>query len=99
MEFQEEFDTCAARELLEETGLKGNHTPIFEHAVNTIFPHGAHYVTIFMKVVCSHDQIPQTCEPHKCEGWVFVDWEDLKTYDHVFLPLRKLIETGYLPTL
>lgn len=48
LEFGESFETCAAREVLEETGITLNDVR-FLTAVNNIMPaEGKHYVTIFM---------------------------------------------------
>jgi 8-oxo-dGTP diphosphatase len=48
LEFGESFETCAARELLEETGLQ-IHNLQFLTAVNSVFEkENKHYITIFM---------------------------------------------------
>jgi hypothetical protein len=50
LEYQEGFEGCAARELQEETGIEVEPSCTrFAHAVNTVFPDGRHYVTIFMQ--------------------------------------------------
>lgn len=48
LEFGESWETCAAREVLEETGLVVTNAR-FASAVNSVFGNTAHYVTIFMR--------------------------------------------------
>ena len=38
----------------------------------------------------------QNLEPHKCEGWEWVQWPNVPA--PVFLSLAHLLETGYDPT-
>ena len=44
----ESWEACAAREVMEETGLEVSKVR-FESAVNSIFAPDKHYVTIFMR--------------------------------------------------
>lgn len=54
LEFGESFDTCAKREILEETGLKIGGVRYLT-ATNSVFEaEGKHYVTIFMAGVVSN---------------------------------------------
>jgi 8-oxo-dGTP diphosphatase len=61
LELNESFEECAARELLEETGIDVPTSEFrFLTAVNTVFPEsGKHYVTIFMGVKVAGDAEPQ----------------------------------------
>ncbi|KAH8674150.1 NUDIX hydrolase domain-like protein [Xylariales sp. PMI_506] len=88
LEFGEEPEECAARELLEETGLRVSvddappppHGPRFFTAVNSCMPaDGKHYVTLFMVCERADDNAdePRVMEPDKCEGWEWVTWADL----------------------
>ena len=55
LEFGESFETCAEREILEETGLKIRDIR-FLTATNSVFKaEGKHYVTIFMAAVVSNE--------------------------------------------
>lgn len=61
LEFCESFEECAAREVLEETGLKVDKT-VFETCTNNIFdePTGKkHYVTVFMSASIRHGEEPE----------------------------------------
>lgn len=57
----------------------------------------AHYATIFMETCCSAlNTEPQTLEPHKCEGWMWVRYDDMPK--PLFLPLETLLMSkGYRP--
>jgi len=105
LEFGETFQECAAREVLEETGLRVDVEKIrFLTATNDVMgSEGKHYVTIFM--VCERSEEDEgvdarVMEPEKCEGWEWVSWEELvgwieKTAGEeerkVFLPLVSLV--------
>lgn len=79
LEFGETLEECAAREVLEETGLEISE-PKFLTATNNYMPaDGKHYVTLFMVCARKNDrEAPQVLEPHKCESWDWVSWEKLQ---------------------
>ncbi|QQK42840.1 NUDIX hydrolase domain-like [Penicillium digitatum] len=80
LEFGESFETCAARETLEETGLKIQNVR-FLNATNSIMKmENKHYITIFMGGVCEEGVDPQVIEPEKCEGWEWISWDELRIY-------------------
>ncbi|XP_004298314.1 PREDICTED: nudix hydrolase 1-like [Fragaria vesca subsp. vesca] len=87
----ESFEECAARELKEETGVEVDKLE-FVTVTNNLFldePKPAHYVTIFMRAgMKDPDQVPQTVEPDKCEGWGWYEWDDLPK--PLFWPLEKM---------
>ena len=103
LELGESFHSCASRELEEETGLKipGDRFA-FHYAVNTVFPSGEHYVTIFMRVEVdstSRDTV-KNMEPEKNHGWEWVPISSVHTLEPLFLPLKKALdEGGILATL
>lgn len=78
LEFSEDLETCASREVLEETGLIVTDVR-FLTAVNTYMPEdNKHYITVFMVCVREGEgREPLNLEPEKCEGWEWVSWEDL----------------------
>jgi 8-oxo-dGTP diphosphatase len=63
LEMHESFEECAARELLEETGINVPSKQFhFLTAVNTSFyESGKHYATMFMGVVVPEDADPRVC--------------------------------------
>ena len=81
LEFGETPEHCAARGVMEETGLKISNLR-FLTATNDYMPtEGKHYITLY--VVCSRDDEndePQVLEPYKCEGWEWASWADLLTW-------------------
>lgn len=76
LEFGETLETCAARELTEETGLKASNVR-FLTATNDYMPADQkHYVTMFM--VCEREDEcaePRVLEPDKCLAWEWIDWK------------------------
>ncbi|QDS73415.1 hypothetical protein FKW77_008328 [Venturia effusa] len=80
----ESFATCAARELLEETGIEVKESEIhFLTAGNNVFvKEGKHYVTIAMGVMLRSARAylePKVLEPEKCDGWQWISWKELRT--------------------
>ena len=70
LEMGESWESCAAREVLEETGLEVSYLR-FETAVNSIFAPDKHYVTIFMRgevaeVICWPIAIKNTALQVSC---------------------------------
>ncbi|KAL8686947.1 MAG: hypothetical protein Q9224_005294 [Gallowayella concinna] len=78
LEFGETPEICAAREVLEETGLTVMNVR-FLTLTNDFMPDdNKHYITLFM--VCERENAtaePENMEPDKCEAWEWASWEDL----------------------
>ncbi|KAI8467795.1 MAG: NUDIX hydrolase domain-like protein [Monoraphidium minutum] len=93
LEFGEQFEECAVREVEEETGLKI--TGVRLAAVeNVVFESGgAHYVVIFMRGVAAPGAEPRVLEPTKCTAWRWATWADLPA--QLFQPLRQLAARGF----
>lgn len=91
LEFGEELEECAVREVLEETGIriknikKGPFT-------NDKFEEGKHYITIFM-ISEYHSGEVRVMEPEKCKEWKWLNWSELP--ENLFLPIRNLINSGF----
>ncbi|MCO5592106.1 hypothetical protein L7F22_046101 [Adiantum nelumboides] len=96
LEFGETWEECAAREVLEETGLV-IHNVRFAGVTNTIMLKERrpwHYVTIFMQgELLDPTQEPQNLEPDKCHGWEWVEWPSIP--EPVFEPLQTLLKSNY----
>jgi 8-oxo-dGTP diphosphatase len=76
LEFGEAVEQCAAREVMEETGL---HVQVVARGPYTsnIFPEeGKHYVTLFV-VARALTGIPVVREPSRCSAWRWFSWSEL----------------------
>ena len=94
LEAFEEVETCAAREVEEETGLRitGLQRGPF---TNDHFPaEQRHYVTLYM-IADAADGEPVVREPEKCAEWRWCEWDALPT--PLFLPIENLRSQGYRP--
>ncbi|KAL1863247.1 hypothetical protein Plec18170_000079 [Paecilomyces lecythidis] len=80
LEFGETFEECAAREILEETGLALEDLRFLTATNNVMKAENKHYITIFMGgTVVGDKPEPQLLEPEKCEGWEWVTWDDVRS--------------------
>ncbi|HEY4254721.1 MAG TPA: NUDIX hydrolase [Chlamydiales bacterium] len=87
LEFGETIEQCAARELLEETGLKALSLEVGPWT-SDLFENEKHYITFF---VFAHEfqGTPTLMEQDKCEGWQWFDWKNLPT--PLFAPVTSLL--------
>jgi len=92
LEFGESLEQCAAREVLEETGL-ALHDLTQGTFSNDLFE-GRHYVTLFMLARADGGE-PQVLEPDKCERWAWHRWSALPA--PLFQPLASILRAGYVP--
>lgn len=70
LEKNETFEKCAAREVMEETGIEIENINTLT-VINDIFPRdGLHYATIFVIADYKNGEVVNK-EPEKCAGW---DW-------------------------
>jgi 8-oxo-dGTP diphosphatase len=92
LEYGESLELCAAREVMEETGLvvRGIRPVTF---TNDIFAaEGKHYVTLYM--LADYDGgTPEVREPHKCVCWEWFSWDALPR--PLFLPIENLLRAGF----
>lgn len=84
LDFGETWDQCVLREIAEECGehFKAVIRPYSKNRLeyfitNDIMPqYGKHYITIFVVADWKEGE-PVNCEPHKCEGWEWMTFEEL----------------------
>ncbi|CZR60791.1 related to ADP-ribose pyrophosphatase [Phialocephala subalpina] len=115
LEFGETPEKCAAREVLEETGLRVSNIQFMTATNDIMEADGKHYITLFMVCVRENDiHTPQVLEPEKCEGWEWIRWEDLMAWvkraseardsgvgRKLFMPMLNLVSQrpSIIPTL
>ncbi|MGD9684062.1 MAG: NUDIX hydrolase [Candidatus Obscuribacterales bacterium] len=87
LEFGESFAQCAAREVLEETGLAVDEIE-FLTVGNYLFG-DRHYVDVDM-IARSHEGEPRVMEPDKVESWDWYGMDDLPS--PLFIVTRRMIE-------
>ncbi|GAX84952.1 hypothetical protein CEUSTIGMA_g12373.t1 [Chlamydomonas eustigma] len=97
LEYGEKFEECAAREVLEETGITLRSSDIkFAYATTDVFQElQKQYVTIFMQAQVPEETKATLVEPEKCESWEWVPWGSLPS--PLFKPLQTLTETTFSP--
>jgi len=88
LEFGEELQKCAARELEEETGIVVSANQFRQICVtNDVFP-DKHYITLHY-VVTGVRAKPKLMEHNKCAGWLWFDLDRLPT--NLFLSAQNLL--------
>ena len=95
LEFGESWESCARREVLEETGVSQITGLKLLHVTNDpMLGENKHYVTLFMAGVIDDGAEVNNLEPNKCEGWEEFTLDDLRTSDKLFGPLKMLVENN-----
>jgi 8-oxo-dGTP diphosphatase len=97
LEFGETIETCASRELMEETGIKALSFQLGPWTSDLI-DEDKHYVTLFV-LVDQFEGEPRALEPHRCEKWEWFDWNALPS--PLFTPIESLLlkfELGQMAT-
>ncbi|GKZ33001.1 nudix hydrolase 15, mitochondrial [Aspergillus brasiliensis] len=81
LELNESFETCAVREILEETDLKVQDVRFLTVTNDIMKAEGKHYITVVMGCkLCDVDAQPKLMEPNKCSGWEWTTWEQLRMH-------------------
>lgn len=81
LDYGESFETCAEREVHEETGLNVQSVRFLTATNDVMEKDSKHYVTIFMVgEVGERDEMPRVMEPEKCERWEWVSWDTMKAW-------------------
>jgi 8-oxo-dGTP diphosphatase len=94
LEFGESIETCAHREVAEETGLTITNLRMGPFTNDIFEKENKHYVTLF--VVADHKEgAPQVLEPEKCETWRWFSWG--KFPFPRFLPMKNLLHQKFSP--
>ncbi|MFO8016690.1 MAG: NUDIX hydrolase [Candidatus Woesearchaeota archaeon] len=94
LEWNETFEDCAKREVLEETGLSIKDVRFLTATNDMMKDDEKHYITLYL--VADHERgEPENKEPEKCRGWEWFTWEELP--GPLFLPMRNLLDQGLNP--
>lgn len=94
LEFGEEIEDCARREVAEETGLAVGALRRGPFTNDLFADQGKHYVTLFLVADYAGGE-PEAREPEKCAGWAWFRWDALP--QPLFLPIRNLLALGWSP--
>jgi len=87
LEFGEDVEECAKRELEEETGLKATQMQLGPWT-NDVIDNDKHYLTLFTAVTQFEGE-PQLLEPNKCEEWKWFPYNALPS--PLFKPICSLL--------
>jgi 8-oxo-dGTP diphosphatase len=92
LEYGESIEDCAAREVLEETGVRIKNLRLGPYTNDIFENEDKHYVTLF--VIAEHESgVPELKEPQKCDIWVWSNWPpDLQPH---FLPIKNLLKQNF----
>jgi len=94
LKFNESFEDCAKREVLEESGIGINNVR-FAGLTNDLYKdEGKHYITIYMVSDWDSGEA-EIMEPEKCTERGWVDWNKLPK--PLFLSTQNLVNQGYNP--
>lgn len=94
LEYGEQIEACAARELKEETGLAASSHELGPYTNDLFEEVQEQYVTIFV-VARGIRGSPVNLEPGKCEGWAWFKWGDWPA--PLFKPVESLLRIGWRP--
>ncbi|MFO7559722.1 MAG: NUDIX hydrolase [Desulfobacterales bacterium] len=89
LEFKEEIKACAAREVLEETGIHIKNIRLGPYTNDMFEAENRHYITLF--VIADHDVgEAEVREPDNCEKWGW--FEPGRLPEPSFLPIQNLLK-------
>lgn len=87
LEYGEDFEECAAREVMEETGVKITNIKLYTTVNNVFYDENKHSITIFMFSDWVSGE-PKVTEPDKFIDIAWFDFKDLP--EPLFLPIKQL---------
>jgi len=94
LEFNEEVEDCARREVMEETGLKIKNLKQATFTNDVFQKENKHYVTLYVMGEYISGE-PRVMEPEKCEKWDWFEWDNLS--EPLFIPILNLLKQSFNP--
>ncbi len=94
LEFNEELEVCAKREVLEEAGLNVKNMRLGTFTNDIFKKEGKHYITLFVVSEYASGKL-KVMEPEKCERWDWFEWNNLP--QPLFIPIQNLLKQNYSP--
>ena len=94
LEFGEQIEACARRELAEETGLVARSIELGPYTNDVFEAEARHFVTVFVTARGALGA-PRNLEPGKCDGWAWFAWDEMPV--PLFQPLQSLRAIGWRP--
>ncbi len=94
LELNEELETCARREVMEEAGIKIKNIRVGTFTNDIFKSEGRHSLTVFLIAEYGSGEV-RIMEPDKCERWGWFEWDKLPR--PLFIPIENLLKQGYNP--
>ena len=94
LEFNEEIEECAVREVREETGIEIKNIRRLTFTNDIFEKEKKHYVTLFVISDYASGKV-KVMEPEKCEKWEWFEWDKLPK--PLFIPIQNLLKQNYNP--
>jgi len=94
LEFNESFEGCAKREVMEEMGIEIENIRLASVTNDIHIDEDKHYITLVMLADWKSGE-PKNMEPDRCTEIGWFEWENLP--QPLFLPMENLVKQGYHP--
>ncbi len=94
LEFGEQIEECARREVSEECGILIKDLQAVSFTNDIFEKENKHYITIFVNSDYYSGEV-RLMEPEKCERWAWFDWD--KIPKPLFIPIQNLLKDGFDP--